>query len=120
MEVKTVEKNEKKIAIINSESVLLKDTATALDLVMSIHYEYDCLRIVINKEAIDENFFVLSTRLAGEITQKFINYRIKLAIVGDYSHYTSKPLKDFIYESNHGRDLFFVDTVENGITMLSK
>lgn len=120
MEVKTVEKNGKKIVIINSQENIISDIASALDLVMSIQYEYESFRIIINKEAIKEDFFILSTRLAGDIVQKFVNYGIKMAIVGDYSKYTSKPLKDFMYESNHGRDLFFVDTADNGILMLSR
>jgi len=60
----------------------------------------------------------LSTGLAGEILQKFINYHIKIAIYGDYSNYTSKPLKDFIYECNHGKDFFFTATKEEGIEKL--
>ena len=34
---------------------------------------------------------------AGEILQKYINYGGRIAVYGDYSRYTSKPLKDFIY-----------------------
>ena len=49
--------------------------------------------------------------MAGEILQKFINYHVKIAIYGDYSVYTSKPLRDFIYESNHGKDVFVGDDV---------
>lgn len=41
-------------------------------------------------------------------------------IVGDFSGYTSKPLKDFIYESNKGRDIFFVDSEEEAIDRLSR
>ncbi len=51
--------------------------------------------------------------------QKFINYHVKVAIWGDYSRYTSKPLKDFIYESNNGRDFFFVETKEEAIRKLA-
>jgi hypothetical protein len=120
MEIKTVEKNGNKIVIINSQENIITDIATALDLVMSVQYEYESYRIVINKEAIKEDFFILSTRFAGDIVQKFVTYGIKMAIVGDYTKYTSKPLKDFMYESNHGRDLFFVETVDSGISMLSK
>lgn len=54
-----------------------------------------------------DDFFILSTGIAGEILQKFINYHLKIAIVGDYSRYTSKPLKDFIYESNNGNSILF-------------
>lgn len=56
----------------------------------------------------------------SEILQKFINYQFKFAIVGDFSGYTSKPLKDFIYESNKGRDIFFVSSEEDAIEKLSR
>jgi hypothetical protein len=42
----------------------------------------------------------------------------KLAIVGDYSKYTSKPLKDFIYESNNGNSIYFVPSVEEALLKL--
>lgn len=57
--------------------------------------------------------------MAGEILQKFINYRVKAAIYGDYSRYTSKPLRDFIYESNNGHDFFFVSTKEEAVQKLT-
>ena len=75
---------------------------------------------IINDIAIVEDFFILSTVLAGEILQKFINYQIKFAIIGDYSKYTSQPLKDFIYESNKGKDIFFVANENEVIEMLSQ
>lgn len=31
----------------------------------------------------------------------------RIAIYGDFSKYNSKPLKDFVYESSSGRDVFF-------------
>ena len=67
-----------------------------------------------------EDFFILSTGVAGEILQKFVNYHVRAAIYGDYSHYTSKPLKDFIYESNQGKNFFFVATKEEAIQKLTQ
>jgi hypothetical protein len=57
-----------------------------------------------------EDFFTLRTRVAGEITQKFVNYRLRLAIVGDISAYVARStaLRDFVAESNRGRQLWFV------------
>ena len=63
--------------------------------------------------------FILSTGVAGDILQKLMNYRFKAAIYGDYSHYTSKPLRDFIRESNHGKDFFFVSTMEEAVQRLT-
>ena len=83
-------------------------------------YETDCERIALNKKAIAEEFFILSTGLAGEILQKFINYGIKFAVYGDFTRYTSKPLKDFIYESNHGKDVFFISDREEAVKRLTE
>ena len=49
-----------------------------------------------------------------------MNYHVKMAVYGDYSQYTSKPLKDFIYESNHGKDFFFVETKEEAVRRLAE
>ncbi|MBU5437215.1 DUF4180 domain-containing protein [Tissierella sp. MSJ-40] len=66
-----------------------------------------------NKVAITEDFFKLSICLAGEILQKFINYNTKLSIIGDSTCCSNNPLKDFIYRSNHDKNIFFVSTEEN-------
>ena len=106
------------IAIVNSEEIVIKDVQSAIDFMMTVKYETNCEKIALNKEAIVEDFFILSKGIAGEILQKFINYRIKFAIYGDFSKYTSKPLKDFMYESNHGKDIFFVENEEQAIEKL--
>lgn len=108
------------VAIVNSDGVLIKDVASAVDFAMEIKYKTNCDKIALNKSAIIEDFFILSSGLAGEILQKFVNYGIKFAIYGDYSKYTSKPLKDFIYESNQGKDVFFVVTKDEAIEMLNR
>ena len=100
--------------------VCVTDVQTALDLMMTVKYETGADRLAIDKAVIAEDFFILSTGVAGEILQKFINYRVKAAIWGDYSRYTSKPLKDFIYESNNGRDFFFVETKEEAVRKLAE
>ena len=87
---------------------------------MSAKYDIGTKNIVISKQLITEDFFVLSTGLAGEILQKFVNYGGRIAIYGGYSHYTSKPLRDFIYESNNGKDVFFVSSLEEAVEKLAK
>lgn len=107
------------IAIVNSDEVIMTDVQTAIDLIMSVKYETGCSKIALNKEVITEDFFILSKGIAGEILQKFINYRVKFAVYGDFSKYTSKPLKDFIYESNKGKDIYFVSDTDTAVKMLS-
>lgn len=111
---------EKEIAIVSSNEKIITDTQSALDLVMTVKYETGTNKIIMEKRNIADEFFVLSSGMAGEILQKFINYHIKIAIYGDYSKYTSKPLKDFIYESNKGKDVFFVSTLDEAVEMLTR
>ena len=120
MDLSVIRENEKSAAVVNSQSVLIYDVVSALDFAMSVKCETGCTGIALNKEAVSDEFFALSTRLAGEILQKFVNYQIKCAIYGDYSRYTSKPLRDFIYESNQGKDVFFADSRQAAISRLAE
>ncbi len=106
------------VAVIQSDEIIITDTQSALDLMATVKYETGCDCIAIPKQAITENFFMLSTGVAGEILQKFVTYHVKLAIIGDFLHYTSKPLRDFIYESNNGSHVFFVSNEEEAIKKL--
>lgn len=108
------------IAVISSDEKVIVDSRSALDLAMTVKYEAGAARIVLAKDLICEEFFILSTGLAGEILQKWINYHVKAAIYGDYSRYTSKPLKDFLYESNCGKDFFFVASKEEALEKLTQ
>lgn len=107
------------LVYIESEEILLFDAQSALELIMTVKYEKDCSRIVLDKKCISEDFFRLSSGIAGEVLQKFINYHTKLAIIGDFSQYTSKPLHDFIYECNKGNDIFFVDDLNQAVEKLA-
>lgn len=120
MEIEKMEANGVVCAVIQSDSVVIADPQSALDVLMTAKYEAGTKNIVIDKKLITEDFFILSSGLAGEILQKYVNYGGRLAIYGDFSHYTSKPLKDFIYESNQGHDVFFVSTQEEAIFMLAR
>jgi hypothetical protein len=75
----------------------------------------DASGIIIHEGSLDPAFFDLKTRVAGEILQKFSNYRMRLAIVGDFSVYDSKSLKDFIRESNRYGIIRFVSSVEEAL-----
>lgn len=110
--------NGTQIAVLNEDEVLIYDVQSALDVMATMRYEYGCHDLIVNKSAIAEAFFDLRTGLAGDILQKFINYQTRLAIVGDFSRYTSGALKDFIFESNKGQHFYFVFTVEEAIQKL--
>ena len=120
MNIERVEKNSVSCAVVRSEEIVITDSQSALDLLMTAKYEAGTENIIIDKKLIKEDFFILSSGMAGEILQKYINYGGRIAIYGDYSQYTSKPLHDFIYESNNGHDVFFVETEDEAVECLCR
>lgn len=105
------------IAELNDVSFIISETQDALDL-MAESGELNCNRIIVREANIHPGFFDLSTGMAGDILQKFSNYRARLAIVGDFSKYESKSLRDFIRESNKGNSIFFVENINDAVNML--
>jgi len=99
-----------KIAVIESDQIEMYDVQSAVDILGNCNYQR-ATKIIIKKVNITPDFFDLKTRIAGEILQKFSNYRMQLAIVGDFTEYTSKSLRDFIFESNKVGRILFVDSL---------
>ena len=120
MNIEKVEMNDTICAVVRSDEVVITDLQSALDLLMTVKYEVGTKNIVIDKKLIKDDFFILSSGLAGEILQKYINYGGRIAIYGDYSHYTSKPLHEFIFESNKGHDIFFAATKDEAVEYLCR
>jgi hypothetical protein len=74
--------------------------------------------LILYEEIVHPDFFDLKTKLAGEILQKCSNYQFRLAIVGDFSKYKSKSLRDFIYEINKGKLVAFTHNLESALNWL--
>ncbi|WP_323122277.1 DUF4180 domain-containing protein [Burkholderia alba] len=55
-------------------------------------------------------FFRLRTGVAGALLQKFVNYRLRVVIVGDLTDRVAERTawRDFVLESNQGRTVWFV------------
>lgn len=70
-------------------------------------HEADWLALPVSR--LGPDFLKLRTRLAGEVTQKFVNYRVGLAIVGNISAEiaASDTLRDYVRECNRGRQIRF-------------
>lgn len=110
MEIKTHHINNLTVAEIVSLGVVINTAEDGIDLVGNLYYQgFD--KAILYEEHITPAFFDLKNRLAGEILQKFSNYRMKLVIVGDFTKYESKSIKDFIFESNKGTTVNFVASV---------
>ena len=119
MDINLISVNDFYIAEIVSDIIEINNAQDALDILANCAYQ-DARRILMYQENISDSFFDLKTTLAGDILQKFSNYNVKLAIVGDFSKYSSNSLRDFIYESNKAGRISFVATKEDAIDALSK
>ena len=117
MELKILEKKKQKIAEIKSDEIVIKTPQDALDIMADASY-YEARSLIIREKNLSPEFFDLRTRIAGEIIQKFSNYIVKIAIIGDFEKYKSESLKAFIRESNRGRQIFFVPDREIAIAKL--
>lgn len=79
----------------------------ALEIMMNCRYSgFD--RMALRKELFQPDVFELSNGIAGGIFQKFSNYDMKLAVIGDFVQLESKSLRDFIVESNKPRQVIFI------------
>jgi hypothetical protein len=100
-----------------SDSVLIKNEQDAVPLMEEL-FGVGTSKVILHKENIAPEFFELRTGLAGAVLQKFVNYHLRLAVVGDFTNITSDSLKAFIYESNQGKQIFFLESVEKAIQKL--
>ena len=114
MEIKIHTIDDRKIAEIISNDIVLQTVEDALDLIGNMSYQgFD--KLIIHEENMISDFFELKNKIAGNILQKFSQYSMPLAIIGDFEKYESKSLNDFIFESNKGKQINFVTTVEDGL-----
>ena len=103
---------------IRSEEQFINNVQDVLDLFGELYGQYYD-GIILYERNITHDFFDLQTKLAGEILQKFSNYRIRLVIVGDWSKYTSRSLEAFICESNRGKTVNFSSSPTEALKLLS-
>lgn len=118
MQIKTHKTDNARIAEIISDKILIHTDQDGLDLVGNVYYNgFD--KLILHKNNLAVQFFDLKNGLAGEILQKFSNYRIRVVIVGDFQEFNSKSLHDFIYESNNGNQVNFLRSVSEALRKLS-
>lgn len=119
MEINIITVADENIAEIVGEGVFITTTDEAVQLMMDCKYGHNTYKAIFYQENITADFFELKTKLAGEILQKFTQYGFDIAIVGEFSSYGSKSLNDFIYESNKGGKINFVESKAVALEKLS-
>lgn len=95
---------------LGTEGEPISTTDDASDLVGSA-WSHDAHMIAVPAERLDPEFFRLRSGIAGEVTQKLVNYRLRLAVIGDITKQVeaSAALRDYVRESNVGEQVWFVD-----------
>jgi hypothetical protein len=119
MELKIFEVKGCGIAELISDEVAINNPQDALDVMAEARAE-GADRIIVYEKNLPPAFFDLQTRLAGEILQKHANYRVKVAIIGEFEKFNSKSLRAFIFESNRGNLVFFAPDRESAIAYLTR
>ena len=93
----------------DADGPVIARTDDAMDLIGNASYSGVGL-VVLPVERLDPEFFRLSSGLAGDVLQKFVTYRVRVAILGNITTHVeaSDALRDFVWESNRGEHVWFV------------
>jgi len=102
-----------RVLVFGADGPPIRSERDAVDLIGDT-WGRDVAWAAIPAERLGDDFFLLSTRIAGEAIQKFVTYGVKLAVVGDISRHVaaSTALRDFVHESNRGRHVWFVASLD--------
>lgn len=111
------------VFMLDAEGPPIKDDREAVDLIVSAgKYGAGAEWTVIPVDRLGDDFFELSTRKAGAIVQKFVQYNMGFVAIGDISDRVaaSESLAAWVRESNRGKDIWFVSNVDELRTKLAK
>ncbi|MFF2079267.1 DUF4180 domain-containing protein [Kitasatospora sp. NPDC058162] len=97
-----------KVLVCDAAGPAIATVQDALDLIGATYLGAEA--VAVPADRLDDSFFVLSTGFAGEVMQKFVNYHLRLVILGDISRHleASSALRSLVHESNRGRHIWFL------------
>ncbi|HEX5117699.1 MAG TPA: DUF4180 domain-containing protein [Pseudonocardiaceae bacterium] len=100
-----------RVMVLAADGPLVASEQDAVDLLGSV-FSSRASVVAVPVSRLPSTFFSLRSGVAGAIVQKLVNYRVRLAVVGDISSYLgSASLRAFVVEANRGRDVWFVSSV---------
>jgi hypothetical protein len=101
-----------RVLVAEESGPVLREARDVLDLIAE-GMAADARMIAVPVSGLDPSFFQLRSGFAGEVLQKLVNYRFKLAILGDISAYTeaSTAFRDLVREANRGNDVLFLPDI---------
>jgi hypothetical protein len=103
-----VETHGVRVLHVEPETPALGSEAGAVDL-LGEAFGAEASVVVVPAGRVDERFFTLSTRVAGDVVRKFAMYATRLVVLGDISAYlASGSFRAFVHEINKGTDIWFL------------
>jgi len=98
-----------RVLVYAAQGPLLAQERDANDLIAEAGV-HEATWVALPAERLHEDFFRLDTRLAGAMLQKFVNYGVRVAVIGNIDAWLerSKALRDFAHETNRGAMFWFV------------
>ncbi|UNK39439.1 DUF4180 domain-containing protein [Shinella sp. H4-D48] len=118
--MQTIEMSGTKVLVLSAQGMPVATEADGND-VISEAFSAGATLVAIPVEQLGPDFLRLETRLAGTVFQKFVNYHLRCAIIGDVTALLegSKALRDFVRETNKGRSIWFLATIADLETRLA-
>jgi hypothetical protein len=109
------------VLVCAGDGPMVRGEADALDLIAEAGQRGAAWTAVPVGRLADE-FFQLRNGIAGAILQKFVNYGMGLAVLGDLSRHTagSSAVRDLVRESNRGRHHWFLPDLDELEARLSR
>lgn len=101
-----------RVLLLDPEGPVIDREDSATELIGEL-WGTDATVVAVPVERLDPGFFELSSGLAGAITQKLVNYRLRLVVLGDIAaqRAASDALDAYVWESNRGTQVWFLDDV---------
>jgi hypothetical protein len=99
------------VFVCGGDGAPLRGEREALDLIGDASYQ-GAAWVAVPVRRLSEDFFRLRTKVAGDIVQKFVNYRLGLAVIGEVAPEPGSALADFVRESNRGTQLWFLPDLD--------
>lgn len=99
-----------RVLVVDAEGTELARERDATDL-LPLAWEARAALVAVPAARMSPDFWRLPTGLLGAVVQKFVNYGVRLAFVGDLSAElaASRALTDYVREANRGKTTWFVD-----------
>ncbi len=107
------------VAELVADSEVIVTARDGFDVMADANYQ-GANAVIFHAHNLGPDFLALRSGMAGEIMQKFANYQMKLAIIGDWSAVESNSLQALIRECNRGNQFFFAGSVEEALARLSR